>query len=52
MVPSDIGFDPSVHLCHGDVLVDNTSHPQYLKVRLKASKTDPFRKGVTVYLAP
>ncbi len=50
VVPSDIGFDPSVHLCHGDVLVDNTSHPQYLTVRLKASKTDPFRKGVTVYL--
>ena len=26
------------------------SSPQYLEVRLKASKTDPFRKGVSVYL--
>ena len=31
-------------------MVDNTEKPQYITVRIKASKTDPFRKGTTVYL--
>lgn len=31
-------------------MVDNWSTPSYLAVRLKASKTDPFRQGVLIYL--
>ena len=37
-------------MCVGDVCVDSTAEPQYLVVRIKASKTDPFREGVSVYL--
>ena len=50
VVPKDSEYDEAVHLSHGDVRVDNTVNPQYLEVKIKASKTDPFRKGVTVYL--
>lgn len=50
VVPSQSGYDPSCHLSYGDVLVDNTKAPTFLEVRIKASKTDPFRKGVSVFL--
>ena len=46
VVPSDSSFDPSCHLAFGDVLVDSRDSPSYLAVRIKASKTDPFRRGV------
>ena len=49
VVPSDSGYDSCVHLSYGDVRVDASS-PKYLEVQLKASKTDPFRKGVSVYI--
>ena len=47
VVPGENSFDPAVHLSEGDVRVDDTS---YLEVSIKASKTDVFRKGVTVFL--
>ena len=50
VVPKDDEYDETVHLSYGDVKVDSTINPSYLEVRIKASKTDPFRKGVTVYL--
>ena len=50
VVPSDREYDASVHLSYGDVRVDSTENPQFIEVAIKASKTDPFRKGVTVYL--
>ena len=50
VVPSDSDYDPTVHLSVGDVRVDNTSSPSYLEIYIKASKTDPFRQGVRVYL--
>ena len=34
----------------GDVTLDNVSAPTLVQVQIKASKTDPFRKGVVVYL--
>jgi len=40
-VPSDNCYDPAV---------DNLSDPSVLQVRIKASKTDPFRKGVDIFL--
>ncbi len=43
-------FDPSSHLSFGDVTVDDISAPQIVKLHLKASKTDPFRKGVEIVL--
>ena len=50
VVPSAAYYDPAVHLSHGDVRAENTASPQYLEIRIKASKTDPFRKGVSIYV--
>ena len=41
--PSDLEFDPSVQLKAADA-------PSYVAVNIKASKTDPFRRRVTIYL--
>ena len=49
-VPSLREYDPEGHLSEGDVTLDNLSAPTLVQVRVKASKTDPFRKGVTIYL--
>ena len=40
-------YDPEGYLSEGDVSLDSQSDPS---VVLNASKTDPFRKGVYVYL--
>ncbi len=50
VVSSDSSFDPNIHLTAADISVDNHSSPSYLAIRIKASKTDPFRQGVTIYL--
>ena len=50
VVPDASSFDPSVHLSEGDVSVDSRDRLSVLEVRIKASKTDVFRKGVTVVL--
>jgi hypothetical protein len=50
VVPSDTEYDKSAHLLVEDVLVDNVMSPKWLENRIKASKTDPFRKGVSVYI--
>ncbi len=47
-VPSDAAFDPAVHLTLEDVKIDDILNPSSLKIRLKASKTDPFRAGVDI----
>jgi len=49
-VPSDNCYDPGAHLSLTDVAVDDLSNPSVLQVRIKASKTDPFRKGVDTFL--
>ena len=43
-------FDNSVHLGFGDVAIDNPSSPSFVRVRIKQSKTDPFRRGVDLFL--
>ncbi len=50
VIPSDNGFDSTRHLAYGDVRTDSQSHPRLLEVRIKASKTDPFRRGVSIYI--
>ena len=47
-VSSDSAFDPAAHLTFDDVKVDNITNPTLLKIRLKASKTDPFRNGIDI----
>lgn len=44
------GYDKECHLSVGDVALDSLTDPKVVQVRIKASKTDPFRKGVTIYL--
>ncbi len=41
------GYEPDVHLSFEDLASDHPSSP---KVRIKASKTDPCRRGVDIYL--
>ena len=43
-------YDPDGHLSEGDVSLDSQSEPSVIRIHIKASKTDPFRKGVYVYL--
>ena len=49
-VPSVQEFDPGYHLSYGDVRLDSTTQPSVVDVNIKASKTDPFRQGVRIYL--
>ena len=49
-VPSNGTYDASVHLSVADIAVDNSKFPSVVMVTIKASKTDPFRKGVNLYL--
>lgn len=49
-VPSMSEYDPEGHLSEGDVSLDSQSEPSVVRVHIKASKMDPFRKGVYVYL--
>ena len=48
--PSDSGFDPASHLALSDVRRDTHQNPHFLQVHIKTSKTDPFHKGVLVFL--
>ena len=51
VVPSAALYDPEVHLSsEADVRIDNRTKPSYIEVRVKASKTDVFHKGITIYL--
>ena len=50
VTPSDLSFDSLTHLTYGDVRMDNVEAPQYLEVKIKASKMDPFCQGVSVYI--
>ena len=49
-VPADGAYDEGAHLSFDDVAVDDLKKPSTLKVRIKTSKTDPFRVGVDVYV--
>ena len=49
-VPCDSGFNSSAHLSWGDLAVDDSGHPSVLSIQLKAFKTDPFRKGITLFI--
>lgn len=49
-VPSDTAYDEGAHLSFQDVAADSLVNPRSLRVRIKASKTDPFRLGVDVYV--
>ena len=48
--PSPKEFDPAYHLGFKDVCVDDRRSPTFIQVQIKASKTDPFRQGVTIFI--
>ena len=50
MVPSTEEYDPGAHLSFGDVALDDATDPRIVHVNIKASKTDPFQKGVSIFL--
>ena len=49
-VPADTGYDKDVHLNMADISVDSIKDPSVVRVRIKASKTDQFRKGVDIFV--
>ena len=49
-IPSDSSFDKGAHLNYEDIAVDRLHCPQVLKFRIRASKTDPFRVGVDIFV--
>ena len=48
--PTDTSFDLQSHLAFADIAVDSRSAPSAIQVRIKASKTSPFRQGVTLHI--
>ena len=49
-VPSLASFSPSVHLGVQDLALDSSTAPSCIRVTIKASKTDPFRKGCSIHI--
>ena len=47
--PSDSGFDPSTNLVCEEFRIDSVV-ARFLEKKIKASKTDAFSQGVSVYL--
>ena len=50
MVPSRTSYDPGAHLSQGDVATDDPGKTTMVQIKIKASKTDPFRHGVMVHV--
>ena len=49
-VPGDNAFDPAVHLGVKDLALDHASSPSALRITIIQSKTDPFRRGVDLWV--
>ena len=48
--PSMQRYDAGAHLSLQDFAVDSHSNPTTIRISIKQSKTDPFRKGVDIFL--
>ena len=48
VTPDNAEFDLTQHLTYADIAVDSVSKPTYLQIKIKQSKTDPFRLSVKV----
>ena len=49
-VPNLSSFSPSLHLSAQDIAVDSSSAPSSMRIQIKGSKTDPFRKGCFIHI--
>ena len=43
-------FDPTWHLSLQDILIDSHATPSMLEIKIKASKTDQTRRGVSLFV--
>jgi len=43
-------FDPTIHLANREVKASSYENPRFVDVTIKASKMDPYRQGVKIYL--
>ena len=50
-VPSVHDYDPSAHLSYEDPSIDSRNSPSVIQLHIKHPKTDPFRKGIRLFLA-
>ena len=48
--PDVKSYDPGVHLCLSDVAVDSARNPSFVRVSIKQSKTDPFWRGICLFV--
>ena len=48
--PSIAEFNPVDHLCISDIAMDSQQNPSLLRVPIKRSKMDPFRKEISHFL--
>ena len=48
--PTEAEYDAGVHLNFSDVALDSKCNPSFLRVHIMASKTDPFRKGIHIFI--
>lgn len=49
-VPAQDEYDPKVHLHCDDIRMDNAEARKVLRVSIKVSKTNPFRKGIDIFV--
>lgn len=49
-VPNDQAFDESLHLSVNDRAVDDPIKPSIVQIKIKQSKTDPFQRGVILFV--
>jgi hypothetical protein len=49
-VPSQKDYNPEVHFSLADVAIDSHARPSLIQLKIKQSKTDPFRLGADIYL--
>ena len=49
-MPSLASFSPSIHLTVLDIAMDAPFFSSCMRIKIKASKTDPFRKGSDIHI--
>ena len=49
-MPSTNDYDPTVHLSLQDIAIDSHTVPTVIRLNIKQSKMDPFRKGIQLFL--
>ena len=49
-IPNTTSYDHAVHLNFSDIVADHNVPPNILQIKLKASKTDPFHRGINIHI--